>query len=93
MPVRGFIATIEEHRPKDRIMGYSLKGVHKDDLVMQIGEYPIKREGSQGQNKTYLIALKLAQFDFYVVRGAIRHLYYCWMIFSTSWMLREWNKS
>ena len=55
---------IQEHRGKDRIMGYSLKGVHKDDLVMQIGEYPIKREGSQGQNKTYLIALKLAQFDF-----------------------------
>lgn len=55
---------LKEHRPKDRIMGYSLKGVHKDDLIMQIGEYPIKREGSQGQNKTYLIALKLAQFDF-----------------------------
>lgn len=31
---------------------------------MQLGEYPIKKEGSQGQNKTYLIALKLAQFDF-----------------------------
>ena len=36
----------------------------KHDLVMQLGGYPIKREGSQGQNKTYLIALKLAQFDF-----------------------------
>ena len=31
---------------------------------MQLGDYPIKKEGSQGQNKTYLIALKLAQFDF-----------------------------
>ena len=31
---------------------------------MQLGDFPIKREGSQGQNKTYLIALKLAQFDF-----------------------------
>ena len=31
---------------------------------MQLGGYPIKREGSQGQSKTYLIALKLAQFDF-----------------------------
>ena len=31
---------------------------------MTLGEFPIKREGSQGQNKTYLIALKLAQFDF-----------------------------
>ena len=31
---------------------------------MQLGDFPIKREGSQGQNKTYLIALKLAQFEF-----------------------------
>ena len=56
--------TIRNGRAKDRVMGYSLHGVHKDDLVMQLGGYPIKREGSQGQNKTYLIALKLAQFDF-----------------------------
>lgn len=55
---------IQQSRSKDRIMGYSLKGIHKDDLTMQLGDYPIKREGSQGQNKTYLIALKLAQFDF-----------------------------
>ena len=53
-----------EGRAKDRIMGYSLHGTHKDDLAMKLGDYPIKREGSQGQNKTYLIALKLAQFDF-----------------------------
>ena len=45
-------------------MGYSLKGIHKDDLIMKLGDFPIKREGSQGQNKTYLIALKLAQFEF-----------------------------
>ena len=55
---------IKGSRQRDRIMGYSLKGVHKDDLIMQLGGFPIKREGSQGQNKTYLIALKLAQFDF-----------------------------
>ena len=55
---------IRENRQRDRIIGYSTKGVHKDDLMMQLGDYPIKREGSQGQNKTYLIALKLAQFDF-----------------------------
>ena len=55
---------LKDNRQRDRIMGYSLKGIHKDDLVMQLGEYPIKKEGSQGQNKTYLIALKLAQFDF-----------------------------
>lgn len=55
---------IKDSRQRDRIMGYSLRGIHKDDLVMQLGEFPIKREGSQGQNKTFLIALKLAQFDF-----------------------------
>lgn len=58
------LTLLKENRQRDRIMGYSLKGVHKDDLIMKLGEFPIKREGSQGQNKTYLIALKLAQFDF-----------------------------
>jgi len=55
---------LKEMRPKDRIMGYTLKGIHKDELTMSLGDFSIKREGSQGQNKTYLIALKLAQFDF-----------------------------
>lgn len=55
---------ITRDRIKDRAVGYSLHGIHKDDLEMLLGGYPIKREGSQGQNKTYAIALKLAQFDF-----------------------------
>ena len=55
---------IQRDRAKDRIMGYSLHGIHKDDLEMTLDGYPIKREGSQGQNKTYMLALKLAQFDF-----------------------------
>ena len=58
------VQLLKESRQRDRIMGYSLKGIHKDDLLMQLEDYPIKKEGSQGQNKTYLIALKLAQFDF-----------------------------
>jgi len=55
---------IQRDRLKDRAVGYSLHGVHRDDLDMLIGGYPIKREGSQGQNKTFVIALKLAQFEF-----------------------------
>ena len=51
-------------RYDDRRVGYTTKGVHKDELVMQLNGYPIKKEGSQGQNKSYLVALKLAQFDF-----------------------------
>ena len=55
---------IQRDRQKDRIVGYSLHGIHKDELEMTLDGYPIKREGSHGQNKTYMISLKLAQFDF-----------------------------
>lgn len=55
---------IQRDRMKDRAVGYSLHGIHRDDLEMLIDSYPIRREGSQGQTKTYVIALKLAQFDF-----------------------------
>ena len=51
-------------RSRDRLLGYSTQGIHKDELEMMLDGYPIKRVGSQGQNKTYLISLKLAQFDF-----------------------------
>lgn len=55
---------IRRDRAKDRVVGYSLHGMHRDDLVFTLGEHPMKREGSQGQNKTFVIAVKLAQFDF-----------------------------
>lgn len=55
---------IRRDRFKDRAMGYSLHGVHRDDLEMLIDGYQMKREGSQGQHKTFALALKLAQFDF-----------------------------
>lgn len=58
------IDTIQKDRHKDIALGYSLHGVHRDDLEMLINGYPIKREGSQGQNKTMLVALKLAQYEF-----------------------------
>lgn len=68
------LEVIRRSRPKDLIMGYSLHGIHKDELNMLLGEFPIKREGSQGQNKTYLVALKLAQFDFLKRTGATQPL-------------------
>ncbi len=55
---------IQRDRHKDRAVGYSLHGVHRDDLEFTLGGHQMKREGSQGQNKTYVIALKLAQFGF-----------------------------
>ncbi len=58
------LEVIQRDRMKDRAVGYSLHGVHRDDLEFTLAEHPMRREGSQGQNKTYVIALKLAQFDF-----------------------------
>ncbi len=55
---------IQRDRMKDRAVGYSLHGVHRDDLEFTLSGHPMRREGSQGQNKTYVIALKLAQFEF-----------------------------
>ena len=56
-------------RADDRALGYTSKGVHRDELVMKLGGYPIKKEGSQGQNKSFLVALKLAQYDFLRSKG------------------------
>ncbi len=49
---------------KDRMLQYTSVGIHKDDLDFSIKGYPVKKFGSQGQQKSFLIALKLAQFDF-----------------------------
>jgi DNA replication and repair protein RecF len=54
---------------KDRILEYTTVGVHKDDLVLEMDDYPVKSLGSQGQQKSYLVALKLAKFD-YIKRKA-----------------------
>ena len=53
---------LRQARSKERIVGFTLHGIHKDDLIMELGGFPIKKEGSQGQCKTYLVAMKLAQF-------------------------------
>ena len=51
---------LKRTRQRDLILGWTSQGVHKDEIEMQLGEYPIKRVGSQGQQKTYLLAMKLA---------------------------------
>ncbi|WP_299577879.1 DNA replication/repair protein RecF [uncultured Sunxiuqinia sp.] len=55
---------IKDSVGKDRMLQYTSVGIHKDDILFKLGDYPIKKIGSQGQKKTYLVALKLAQFDF-----------------------------
>lgn len=54
----------DQHIQKDRALQYTSVGIHKDDLVFLLKGSPIKKFGSQGQQKSFLIALKLAQFDF-----------------------------
>ena len=48
-------------RQRDLILGWTSQGIHKDDLDMRLGEYPLKQVGSQGQQRTFVLALKLAQ--------------------------------
>ena len=48
---------------KDKVLQYTSVGIHKDDIEFLIGNYPIKKFGSQGQQKSFLIALKLAQYE------------------------------
>ncbi|MDB4297306.1 DNA replication/repair protein RecF [Flavobacteriaceae bacterium] len=55
---------LEEFLPKDRMLQYTSVGTHKDDLQFELNGYPVKKFGSQGQQKSFLIALKLAQFEF-----------------------------
>lgn len=53
-----------ESRERDRILQRTTKGIHKDNLVFTIEDQPLKRFGSQGQLKSFVLALKLAQYSF-----------------------------
>lgn len=59
-------------RERDKIIGFTTKGPHKDDIEMTLNGYPVKKEGSQGQNKTFIIALKLAQFIYLDKKGTTK---------------------
>lgn len=61
---KSFEDLLKENLNKDRAVQYTSVGTHKDDLSFEIDNFPIKKFGSQGQQKSFLIALKLAQFDF-----------------------------
>ena len=56
---------------KDKALQYTSVGIHKDDLIFNIDDHPIKKFGSQGQQKSFLIALKLAQFDFIKAQSGV----------------------
>lgn len=58
------LTLFDENLQRDRVLQYTCVGIHKDDLLFEIDGHPIKKFGSQGQQKSFLIALKLAQFEF-----------------------------
>ena len=58
------LTLLNKNLDKDRALQYTSVGIHKDDLSFEISEFPIKKFGSQGQQKSFLIALKFAQFHF-----------------------------
>jgi len=55
---------LNANRDRDMIMGYTTRGVHRDDIDLWLGSHSMRKTGSQGQCKTYTIALRLAQFEF-----------------------------
>lgn len=58
---RDLAEALARTRGRDLILGWTSQGVHKDELEMKLGDYPLKRVGSQGQQKSYLLAMKLGQ--------------------------------
>ena len=77
-------------RQRDLILGWTSQGIHKDDLEMKLGEFPLKQVGSQGQQRTFVLAMKLAQ-ALYISKVESRKTASlkvasrscCWMIFLT----------
>ena len=61
---RDLLEAFARTRQRDLIVGWTTQGIHKDELDMRLGEYPLKRVGSQGQQKSYLLAMKLGQAIF-----------------------------
>ena len=70
VPVLRYISQLQDRelreayirtRQRDLILGWTSQGPHKDDLDMRLGEWPLKQVGSQGQQRTFVLALKLAQ--------------------------------
>jgi DNA replication and repair protein RecF len=63
---------LREVRSRDLVLGYTTRGIHKDDLDLMLKGFSIKKVASQGQRKTFLIALKLAQYEFLYRHNGIK---------------------
>jgi len=61
---KSFDELLSESLKKDIALEYTTAGVHKDDLIFELEGFPVKSLGSQGQQKSFVVALKLAKFDY-----------------------------
>ena len=70
IPVLSYVSQLQDRdlreayvrtRQRDLILGWTSQGIHKDDLDMRLGDFPLKQVGSQGQQRTFVLAMKLAQ--------------------------------
>ncbi len=59
-----FQQILDEALDTDRVLQYTSVGIHKEDLTFTINGFNLKKQGSQGQQKSFLIAIKLAQFEY-----------------------------
>ena len=64
MDLGDYLGLLTQNFTRDKVLQYTSAGIHKDDLLFEIDGHPIRKFGSQGQQKSFLIALKLAQFEF-----------------------------
>jgi DNA replication and repair protein RecF len=63
---------LQENETQDFRSTYTNFGIHKDDYLFLINEKPLKQFGSQGQQKSFSLALKLAQYDYIATRKKIK---------------------
>jgi DNA replication and repair protein RecF len=63
MSLSDFTSEFRRTRPRDLAAQRTTRGAHKDDFIFEINNFPLRKYGSQGQQKAFLIALKLAQFE------------------------------
>lgn len=68
----GFEEVFRSNLQQDLALRRTNKGIHKDDFIYTIASHPIKKFGSQGQQKSFVIALKLAQFQFFLSKKGIK---------------------
>lgn len=61
---KDFLQELKFNRKKDIAFGHTTIGIHRDDIQFVINYFPLRKYGSQGQQKSFLVALKLAQFEY-----------------------------